>query len=56
MLYYPLTIKPTVSLSKGGQEELAVVFDGFQKVPLALQGQRLLHLSRAAGIILRTKS
>lgn len=51
----PLTIKPAVSLGKGGQKELAVLFNSFQEVPLALQGQRLLHLTGTAGVVLRTE-
>lgn len=50
-----LTIKPAVSLGKGGQKELAVVFDSFEEVPLALVSQRFLHLTGAAGVVLRTE-
>lgn len=50
-----LTIKPAVSLGKSGQKELAVVFDGFEEVPLALESQCFLHLTGAAGVVLRTE-
>lgn len=49
-----LTVKLAVSLGEGGQEELAVVLDGCEKILFALEGQSLLHLTGAAGIILRT--
>lgn len=42
-------------MSKGGQEELAVLLSGFEEVPLALEGERLLHLTGAAGVVLRTE-
>ena len=44
-----------MSLGEGGQEELAVVFNGFEEVLLALKGQCLLHLTGAAGVVLRTE-
>lgn len=50
-----LTIKPAVSLGESGQEELAVLLHRLEEVPLALQGQRLLHLAGAAGVVLRTE-
>ncbi|TNN73085.1 Cohesin subunit SA-1 [Liparis tanakae] len=50
-----LTIKPAVSLREGSQKELAVLLDGFEEVPLALEAQRLLHLTGAAGVVLRTE-
>lgn len=45
-----------MSLGKSGQKELAVVFDGFEEVSFALQGKSLLHLTGAAGVVLRTQS
>lgn len=51
-----LTVKLAVSLGEGGQEELAVVLDGCEKILFALEGQSLLHLTGAAGIILRTET
>lgn len=50
-----LTVKPAVSLCEGGQEELAVLLHSPQEVSLALQGQRLLHLTGAAGVVLGTE-
>ncbi len=44
-----------MSLGESSQKELAVLFDGFEEVPLALEGQRLLHLTGAAGVVLRTE-
>lgn len=55
VLSQPLTIKSAVSLGKSGQKELAVVFGGFEEVSLTLQGKRLLHLTGAAGVVLRTQ-
>lgn len=50
-----LTVKPAVSLREGGQKELAVLLHGPQEVSLALQGQRLLHLTGTAGVVLGTE-
>lgn len=44
-----------MSLCEGGQEELAVLLHSPQEVSLALQGQRLLHLTGAAGVVLGTE-
>lgn len=44
-----------MSLGKSGQKELAVLLDSFEEVSLALEGQRLLHLTGAAGVVLRTE-
>lgn len=52
---WPLTIKPAVSLCEGGLQELTVLFDRFEEVPLTLEAQRLLHLTGAAGVVLRTE-
>lgn len=54
-LSQPLTIKPAMSLGKSSQKELAVLFHRFEEVPLALESQRLLHLTGAAGVVLRTE-
>lgn len=43
-------------LREGGQKELAAVLHGLQEVLLTLQGQRLLHLAGAAGVVLRTET
>lgn len=51
-----LTIKPAVPLGESGQKELAALLHGLQEVSLALQGQRLLHLTGAAGVVLRTET
>lgn len=51
-----LTIEPAVPLGEGSQEELAALLHGLQEVSLALQGQRLLHLTGAAGVVLRTEA
>lgn len=50
-----LTIKLAVPLGKSSQKELAVLFDRFEEVPLTLEGQRLLHLAGAAGVVLGTE-
>ena len=42
-------------LGERGQKELAVLLHGFEEVPLALEGQRLLHLTGAAGVVLGTE-
>lgn len=44
-----------MSLREGGQEELAVLLHSSQEVSLALQGQRLFHLTRTAGVVLGTE-
>lgn len=54
--FWPLTIKPAVSLCEGGLQELTVLLDRFEEVPLTLEAQRLLHLTGAAGVVLRTES
>lgn len=50
-----LTIKPAVPLGESSQEELAVFLHRLEEVPLALEGQRLLHLTGAAGVVLGTE-
>lgn len=51
-----LTIKPAVPLGERGQKELAALLHRLQEVSLALQGQRLFHLTGAAGVVLRTET
>jgi len=50
----PLTIQPAVSLSEGGEQEVAGVSDRGQEVPLALPRERVLHLAGAAGVVAST--
>lgn len=51
----PLTVESAVSLRESGQKELAVVFDSFEEVTLTLKGECFLHLTGAAGVVLRTE-
>lgn len=43
-------------LGESGQKELAAFLHRLQEVSLALQGQRLFHLTGAAGVVLRTET
>lgn len=43
-------------LGESGQKKLAAILHGLQEVSLALQGQRLLHLTGTAGVVLRTET
>lgn len=51
-----LTIKLAVSLSEGGEQELAGVPDRRQEVSLTLARERILHHTGAAGVITRTQT
>lgn len=53
---FQLTVKLAVPLCESGVKELAGVVDGRQEVRLTLVGQRFLHLTGAAGVVLGTQT